>query len=64
MSEILLKFAEPFFVHARSHEDYEKVLLLVIAAWNISLLSTGARAHEITKFGEATGSPHSTELIK
>jgi hypothetical protein len=55
MSEILLEFAEPFFEEADSLEDYRKVLLFAITAWNLSLLDTNSQKAELEKLTEIMG---------
>jgi hypothetical protein len=52
MSEILLEFAEPFFEEADSLEDYRKVLMLAITAWNLSLLDAGSQKTELEKLSK------------
>jgi hypothetical protein len=54
MSEILLEFADPFFKQA-SIEDYPKVLMFAITAWNLSLTNEASQKTELQKLSEAMG---------
>jgi len=44
LSEVLLEFAEPLIVTARTQEDFKAAVEIAILAWNLSFLPADERA--------------------
>ncbi len=47
MSELLLDFVAPYTASADAHEEFQKVVLLGLIAWNITLLPAGLRKESL-----------------
>ena len=47
MSEVLLNFVEPFTAAADSNEEFQKIVLVGILAWNIALLPKELRQESL-----------------
>ena len=43
MSEVLMDFVEPYWVSARTEEDYRRLLSVALVAWNAALLPAKKR---------------------
>jgi hypothetical protein len=53
MSAVLLQFVEPYQAQATSIQDYEKLIVLAMMAWNAALLEGAARQQMIEGVKEA-----------
>jgi hypothetical protein len=47
MSKVLLDFVAPFSASVASHEEFKKLVLIGLAAWNIALLPAGLRKESL-----------------
>lgn len=62
MSEVLNQFVEPYLEEARTKQDYEKLLMLAIMAWNTALLPEDTREEKLEKILVESVSPIPKEI--